>query len=287
VLEFYDRQPFNYYGSVAQQAAAVRSRDPVDSYPVLAPLLVGGQTRVFDVGCGVGWLSNGIALRYRRSVIGIDASVTAIARARAVATTLETDARFEVADLFDHEPDLAAELAISIGVLHHTDDFGRGVRRLFEVFTAPGGHAFLGLYHAYARRPFHEHFTELRSRGLDEDELFARYQRLDRRHDDKTHARSWFRDQVLNPHESHHTLAELLPLLAECGMELVATSINQFAPPGSLAELLEQEKGLERVGRERLAAGRFFPGFFFVLVRKQERLRASARKSLIVAPLDS
>ena len=59
-----------------------------------------------------------------------------------------------------------------------------------------------------------------------EEEMFERYCELDSRFTDETHLRSWFRDQVLHPHETTHTMEEVNEILYENSMELIWSSIE-------------------------------------------------------------
>jgi ubiquinone/menaquinone biosynthesis C-methylase UbiE len=268
VLEFYKELPFNYQESVAQQVKTVKSRNSVLSYAVLADLLKPG-TSVLEIGCGAGWLSNNIAYHYGLHVRAIDFNPVAVERARAVAKSLGVSASFEVADLFLFRPEKPADIVVSIGVLHHTDDCHEAIRRMIDRCVAPGGYAFIGLYHTYGRRPFLAHFEQMQKKGASEDQMFARYCELMPQTTDQTHARSWFRDQVLHPHETQHTLAEMLPLIAECGCDLVSTSINRFEHIESVTDLLEREKTYEDMSKQWLRENRYFPGFFLFLVKKR------------------
>jgi hypothetical protein len=111
----------------------------------------------------------------------------------------------------------------------------------------------------------------MKRQGATEDALFAEYRRLHSQLKDDVFARSWFRDQVLHPHETQHTLAEMLPLIERCGMRLLATSINNFAPIVDLPALLEAEQQLDKASREAIARGEYYPGFFVFLARKDDR----------------
>ncbi|WP_295881129.1 bifunctional 2-polyprenyl-6-hydroxyphenol methylase/3-demethylubiquinol 3-O-methyltransferase UbiG [uncultured Thiohalocapsa sp.] len=267
VLAFYKALPFNYQSSAEDQAAAVRRRNSLEAYPPLKPLLQPG-TRMLEVGCGSGWLSHAAAVHQGADVLGIDFNPVAVERARAVGEALGSAARFEVADLFLFRPDVAFEVVVSLGVLHHTIDCHAALRHVLRHCVARGGHAFIGLYHGPGREPFLRHFRDLRERGATDDELFAAYRALHPSLADDLHARSWFRDQVLHPHETQHTLAELLPLLQAEGTTLVSTSINRFEPIESVDRVLALEEGFRDLARQRLAEGRYFPGFFVFLVQK-------------------
>jgi 2-polyprenyl-3-methyl-5-hydroxy-6-metoxy-1,4-benzoquinol methylase len=267
VLAFYASLPFNQHGSAAAQAASIRRHDAMATYPVLRALLRPG-TQVLDAGCGTGWLANGMRLRHPATVTGVDFNPTAIGFARAVAAELGVDTRFEVGDVFTWQPERRFDLITSIGALHHTGDCHGAIQRIAADLLAPGGHVFIGLYHQHGRAPFLAHFAALRAAGADEATLFAAYRRLHPAITDETHLRSWFRDQVLHPHETQHTVAELLPVLQRAGLTLVTTSLNGFEPITDLPGLLAAEPRQHEVGQQRMQQGRYFPGFFLLLARK-------------------
>jgi 2-polyprenyl-3-methyl-5-hydroxy-6-metoxy-1,4-benzoquinol methylase len=269
VLEFYRQLPFNIQESVDQQVATIRKRNSVTNYPVLADLL-SRDTNLLEVGCGAGWLSNNIAYHYGSRVTAIDFNPVAVERASAVARAMGLPSRFEVADLFLYEPREPADVVASIGVLHHTNDCHGAVRRVCNEFVRPGGYVFIGLYHEYGRRPFLDHFAAMADAGATEEDMFRRYCELMPQTTDETHARSWFRDQVIHPHETQHSLAELLPILEECEVTLERTSINRFEPIGNLDEVLSQEEDYAAISQEWLSKNRYFPGFFLFLGRKAE-----------------
>jgi 2-polyprenyl-3-methyl-5-hydroxy-6-metoxy-1,4-benzoquinol methylase len=267
VLDFYKALPFNQHSTPEAQIEALQRRNPVLNYPMLLPLL-GTHTSVLEVGCGTGWLSNSLALHHGARVTGIDFNARAVGFASRVAEKLRLHTQFAVQDLFTYAPAQPFELVVSLGVLHHTVDCAAAVRKLCRDFVGPGGHALIGLYHRHGRKPFLDHFAALKASGASEAQQFARYRALHSQIQDDTHAESWFRDQVLHPHETQHTLAEMLPLLQETGMSLVSTSLNQFGPIDSMQGLLDSELDAYRLGLHRLEAGQYFPGFFVFLARK-------------------
>jgi SAM-dependent methyltransferase len=246
----------------------IRARDSVAAYPVLLPLLRDGL-KVLEVGCGAGWLSLSLRLHHRCEVVGIDFNPVVIERAREMAKLLRQPVVFEVADLFGYEPKTIADLVVSLGVLHHTGNCKKAVERLCTRFAKPYGHVFIGLYHEPGRRPFLAHFERMKRNGVSEDGMFAEYRRLHSQLKDDVFARSWFRDQVLHPHETQHTLAEMMPILQDCGMELLSTSINRFKPIASVPEVLAMEDSFRAESERALANGEYYPGFFVFLARRK------------------
>jgi 2-polyprenyl-3-methyl-5-hydroxy-6-metoxy-1,4-benzoquinol methylase len=261
VLAFYKALPFNYRASVADHVKSVQRLDVATGYPMLARLLRKGVS-VLEVGCGIGWLSSSMAYRYGCDVTAIDFNPVAVERAREIASAMALPVTFSVADLFLYEPEQPADVVLSFGVLHHTNNCAAALRRCFERFAAPSGHVVVGLNHAFGRKPFLEHFARLQASGASEDQMLAEYGRLHTWITDPTHLMSWFRDQVLHPHETQHTLREIVGVAEEAGFRLVSTSINRFGPVTDLDGLYRAEADYERIGRDRLREGTYFPGFF-------------------------
>lgn len=268
VLSFYRELPFNYRETPQAHAEAIRCTDQLKSYPPLVTVLQ-KNVRLLDVGCGAGWLGLSAAWHYGCDVTALDFNDVVVKRGRAVAHLLGVPVEFVTADLFTYEPDGKFDVVTSVGVLHHTPDCHAAITRICTEFVRPGGYVFIGLYHLYGRRPFLEHFRLMRATGATEEDMLARYRVLHARLRDEVQLRSWFRDQVLHPHETQHTLRELLPTLERAGMALVSTSINGFCPLDDIAQVLASEETLEQVGRERLTQSRYYPGFFVLLARKR------------------
>ena len=266
VLEFYRELPFNYRSTAETVADSIRKNNQIlSAYPDLDTLLQRGQQQVLDVGCGAGWFTNTVAFYYNADVIGLDFNPVAVDRSRKVATCLEVNAQFAVADIFAYETP-PHDIVCSIGVLHHTSDFDRAVRRVLR-WVKPGGHLLLGLYHAYGRAPFLAHFREKRDGGVTEEALLEEFAGLVTL-EDPCHLRSWFRDQVLHPHETSHTLASIHALVSPRGFKLLSTSVNRHQPIENLDALFALEPGLEAVGVKALEEKRYYPGFFTCLFER-------------------
>jgi 2-polyprenyl-3-methyl-5-hydroxy-6-metoxy-1,4-benzoquinol methylase len=268
VLEFYRELPFNYYSSANVDVDRIQKMNSIKSHYVLEPLL-NSSTHVLDVGCGPGRLSNAIAYYYKSKVTGIDFNPVAIQRATEVANLLKQDIRFEVADIFEYESANPFDLVCSVGVLHHTKDCHAALRRIFKNLIKDGGYFYGGLYHLHGRSPFLKHFDDLKQKGLSEDELFENFSELHSNLTDKKHLLSWFRDQVIHPHETQHTLKELCPLFEEANLQLISTSINHFGPTDNPAQLFDMEPGMKSIGDQKLQDKQYYPGFFTFLCQKK------------------
>jgi len=272
VRSFYDAMPFNLHGSVAEAARSIREHDLSQSYPDLHRHLVSGEVRrVLEFGCGAGWLACTVAHHYGAQVTGVDFASKALQRADAVAKALGVGdrVRWVEKDLLAHAPKAPVDLVVSVGVLHHTED-ARAAFAHVQRFVRPGGAVFVGLYHAPGRQPFLKHFRELVAREGERAAL-RRYRELDgvRAGDDEL-VRSWFRDQVLHPHETQHTLRELCEWFADSGLRLCSTSINRFAAIDDERQLFDLEAAYEERARRVLEdEGRYFPGFFTALALRE------------------
>jgi len=273
VLDFYRELPFNFYSNAVDTAKQLlRSNRVKDAYPTLHQHLAGRkQTTMIDVGCGAGWFVNSSAQFYDTQVRGIDLNKLVLKQARSVARLMDNrNAEFTDANVFEYEPGTTFDVVNSLGVLHHTPDCHGAIRRVLK-WVAPGGHLHLGLYHSYGRHPFLVHFKEMQKGGATEQELLDEFAELNPEITDETHMRSWFRDQVLHPHETQHSYEEIEALLREEGFRVERTSINSFGPMPSLEKLIALEKKLAETSKVALTRTRkYFPGFFVVWAKRAE-----------------
>ena len=89
VLEFYKEHPFNYRETIKEHVKAIKCQNSVNAYPELQKLLEKKKTTIFEVGCGVGWLSNALAYHHKCLVIGLDFNPVAIDRANSISRSLK------------------------------------------------------------------------------------------------------------------------------------------------------------------------------------------------------
>ncbi len=271
VLNFYKELPFNCYSNAVDSAVELSRSNRIKAYPVLHRYLRGSPgARVIDVGCGAGWFVNSCARFYGTSAIGMDLNPVVLKQARSVARLMVgcEQVEFIEANVFDFQPDAPFDIVNSLGVLHHTPDCHAAIRRVLQ-WVAPEGYLHLGLYHRHGRKPFLDHFARLRSEGTSVTGLYEEFKRLNPDITDETHMLSWFRDQVLHPHESQHTYEEIQKLLESQGFVVEATSINNFKKLPSPQRLIELEHGFEESSRRALdKQRRYYPGFFVVWARR-------------------
>jgi hypothetical protein len=170
--------------------------------------------------------------------------------------------------VFEFEPERPFDVVNSLGVLHSTPDCHGAIRRVLQ-WIAPDGYFHLGLYHLYGRRPFLQHFADMQAEGANNEELYAEYKRVHHEVKDETHLLSWFRDQVLHPHETQHTYEEMEALLRSEGFVVEGTSINGFKAMPPLETLIEMEKQCEAISEKAIKQrNRYYPGFFSVWARR-------------------
>ena len=162
-------------------------------------------------------------------------------------------------------------LVISNGVLHHTSNPKLGFETLLKL-VKKGGFIVIGLYHRYGRI-----WNDLR-RSV----FYAtgdRFKFLDARTRQagigERKRQAWFMDQYKNPHESKHTIEEVLGWFDQAGVEFI-NSIPKCVPSGSPAEdkLFEPKSRGTFIGRlamelSMMVTGAAEGGFFIMIGRKK------------------
>lgn len=284
VRAFYEELPFNYAESVAEQAEALQAHNQVSIYRPLDAVLKSapGTFRVLDVGCGAGWFVNTVARWYGHQVVGVDLCPRPLQRARETAEAVGVSAqvRFEEVNFLEPPDWLRNErfdVVNSLGAMHHMADCEKAVR-IAARLVRPGGWFHVGLYHRYGRAPLLHHFQDVTTawRGATDDftrrgiEMagLASWKSLQDGPYSDTFLMSWFRDQVLHPHETQWTLGELLTWFKQEGIAPHSTSLNHFSPDPDWSRVIAAEPEQADIARARLRERRYFPGFFTLLGRR-------------------
>ena len=209
VRNFYETLPFNIYGDLDTAVERVKKTNLFKIYPVLKNVFEKHEIKnIIDFGCGGGWLINSLAYNNYPNVYGLDLSKATLKYASDVSKKLKLKTTLINSNIFEFETNLKFDLLISLGALHHTNNCLKALNHICK-FGSDKSFIFLGLYHKYGRKPFLDFVRKLN--GMSEQEKFRKYKQLHKLTDEK-HLYSWFRDQVLHPHESLHDLDEVLSI---------------------------------------------------------------------------
>ena len=267
ILNFYQELPFNVYESPSEGSEKINQNNVFDAYPVLKDIFENNKiNNIIDVGCGGGWFINSLSSMFpKKYILGIDFNKVAIDYAIEVAKIKKLRSNFLVRDIFEYTTNIKFDFVSSIGVLHHTHDCIGGIKKITE-FCSESSFLFIGLYHKYGRKPFLDFVKDMEN--LTDDEKFEKYKKLHKL-TSETHLKSWFRDQVLIPHETQHTYEEISKILNLKNFKILSTSINKFQSYESDKEIVELEKNLYKIGLEQLKNFNYYPGFFIILARKK------------------
>ena len=268
VLHFYEKLPFNIYGDLNTAVDQIKKWDPLIVYPELNKIINNyKKTKIVDFGCGGGWLVNSMSYHHKDKVeiTGIDFNPKVIEYANKIKDLCNLDSKFFTSDIFEFKSSEKFDLVISLGVLHHTNNCHEAIRYITS-FNDQNSYLFLGLYHKYGREPFLNYFKNMKNQS--DDYKFKEYKKLHKNITDEKKMYSWFRDQVLHPHETQHTFEEISTLLIKLGYSIKSTSINKFDNINDLKDIYELEKACYEISIKKIQDNEYYPGFFIVIGKK-------------------
>jgi carbamoyltransferase len=229
VKAFYEKTPFPNYDDVDNQRALIE-KARAGTFARLLNEQIPYGARVLEVGCGTGQLTNFLAIA-RRSVLGVDVCLNSLRLAHAFKTTHGLErATFAQMNLF--RPALKHaffDVVISNGVLHHTSDCRLAFHTISRL-VKPGGYLVVGLYSAYSRKLHAARRAVVRFTGLTSPWLDPHFKKIGA----EGKREAWFQDQYHHPHETSHTIDEVLGWMKEDGFDFV-NSIPKPAPGPVLA----------------------------------------------------
>jgi SAM-dependent methyltransferase len=216
VQQFYEKTPFPNYDDLDNPRALLeKARSGL--FARLLNEQIPYNARVVEIGCGTGQLTNFLSIAHR-SVIGVDVCLNSLRLAEGFRSRHHLSrATFAQMNLF--RPGLRDgffDYVISNGVLHHTSDCRAAFRRVSRL-AKPGGHLVIGLYSAFSRQVHKARVALFRWTGLAGGWLDPHFKKMSSA--DKREA--WFQDQYCHPHETCHTLDEVLGWMEEDGVEFV------------------------------------------------------------------
>jgi len=207
VRAFYEETPFpNYDDLDSRESLASKSREGLFAAALEEQLPDGAI--VLEAGCGTGQLTNFLGLSWRHRVLGGDVCINSLRLANGFRERYRiANAAFLQMNLF-RPPfrDGSIDVVICNGVLHHTRDARAGFEVLLRK-VKPGGLILIGLYNSYARLP-----TLWRRWAFEQfgPTLYFLDPRLTSARMNEGRWRAWFRDQYRHPHETRHSIDEVL-----------------------------------------------------------------------------
>ena len=222
VADFYDKYPFPGYDITKYNFKDDLFKN-ANAYARALDMQIPLDASVADLGCGTGQLACLLAAKGRR-VFGGDFSPASLDAARALKDKLHLDtltlAPLDLLNLEDAPGTF--DYVFCNGVLHHTNDPYGGFVNLVK-FTHPGSHVTVGLYNAYGRLALEvqRRWVNWRHGGQQEVKRAFIQDMLEKEEADPWKQDTWYADQYQHPHESVHTVGELLGWYAEHGIDYV------------------------------------------------------------------
>jgi SAM-dependent methyltransferase len=270
VKAFYEETPFpNYDGLDTRHSLRVKATKSI--FGRMLDQQISHSAKILEVGCGTGQMTNFLGMGFGRVAVGADVCVNSLGLAKNFRDCFSiNNAHFVQANLF--RPPFAPEsfdVVISNGVLHHTGDCAGGFRAI-AALVKPGGAVAVGLYNRLGRLPT----LWLRA-------MIARFGQsaavLDHRlrgRGEVARREAWYMDQYQHPHETRHSMGELLGWFDNAGFDFTASiptiGDTEFNEDIAMFEPRPAGTRLDRLASELemlLTAGR--DGGLFVMIGRK------------------
>lgn len=232
VQSFYNRTPFPDYELNRFNTKEILK---LSAYP-FAKILdrsIPEDASVIDVGTGTGQLSAYLSLR-RKNVWGIDFSKSSLSKAEELKQKLGLESlHLKNVDILDSQAieniGMKFDYVLSLGILHHTGNAYKGFKNILNLAKSRG-YVAIGLYNKYGRMP-------LKVRILLTKTIFKNNQKIKdyfikmqiENIEDVERARGWWNDQYLHPHETSHTVGEVLEWFKKNNIEYLQ-SVPSLTP---------------------------------------------------------
>lgn len=217
VRSFYEENPFPSYEGLEEFGELV-GKGYQNPFTVKLLKSIGYNKLILECGCGTGQLTHFLQLN-NNEILGIDLSLSSLSLAlehkRRNQLTRSSFAQMNIFQLA--VKDEAFDVVISHGVLHHTFDARRAFAKIARK-VKPGGVIIVGLYNYFARIP-----TWMRAKVIGifgpQIDFVVRSRIYDARKAD-----IWIKDQYYNPHETWHSLDDVLQWFRENDIEFLNAS---------------------------------------------------------------
>jgi SAM-dependent methyltransferase len=271
VKNFYEETPFpNYDGLDTRDSLRTKARESVATQ--LLNDQIPSAARILEVGCGTGQMTNFLAMAWGRTVIGSDICLSSLKLAVGFRDRFAiNNAHFVQMNLFDpFFREHAFDVVISNGVLHHTGDAASAFRSI-QRLVKPGGYIVIGLYNWLGRLPT----LWLRSLVQTFGDFAALLDSRMRREHDVPRRRAWLMDQYRHPHETKHSIDEVLGWFDQAGFDFTSCiptiGDTEFTQVTKLFEPHAKGAYLDRLSTEieMLLSGGVDGGLYIMIGRKR------------------
>jgi len=273
IKSFYEQTPFPNYDGF-DSSLSLREKASRGVFASLLDEQIPFGSRVLEVGCGTGQLSNFLGMSWGRNIFAADACLNSLKLAEAFRKANQIKGvAFLQMNLFRpvFKPQ-SFDFVICNGVLHHTSDPFLGFQTIAKL-VKPGGVILIGLYNKYSRLVTDFVRLALRISG---DRLQFLDPRLRDKNADKIRRHTWFMDRFKNPHESKHSIAEVQNWFEDSGFDFLNSIPKATGEAFSQAEKLFEPhpKGSKFQqfavqSRELLKGGR--DGGLFVMIGRRTK----------------
>lgn len=270
---FYEENPFPGYEDIDSDRS-LRQKAEKGIFARLLDEQIPHGAKILEVGCGTGQLSNFLGLTWGRTVFATDICLNSLKMGQEFLRKNEiTDIAFLQMNLF--RPVFCPEtfdLVICNGVLHHTSDPLAGFKSIAKL-VKKGGFIVVGLYNRFGRIPTDFRRFIFRISG-------NHFRSLDTRLRDRSlsdlRKQIWFMDQYKNPHESKHTIGEVLSWFDQTNIEFInsvpkATAFTPFSSGEELFKVNPRGTAVDHFVTQlgMLVSGGKEGGFFIMIGRKK------------------
>jgi 2-polyprenyl-3-methyl-5-hydroxy-6-metoxy-1,4-benzoquinol methylase len=273
VKSFYEEHPFPNYEGLEEFGELV-SKGSQNAFSANLLKAIGYNKTVLECGCGTGQLSHFLQLN-NNHVLGVDMSLSslrlAIEHKHQNGLARSGFAQMNIFNLA--VKDASFDVVISHGVLHHTFN----ARRAFGVIARkakPGGVVMVGLYNSYARIPSWVRSKIILVTGSNIDYVVRN------RIKDRRKAEIWIKDQYYNPHETWHSIGEVLKWFDEndieylnCSPAILGTDGEDIEAAGTLFEQTRPGTSYQRLVTQLSWIGTIArEGALFDVIGRKKRL---------------
>jgi SAM-dependent methyltransferase len=218
VKEFYEETPFpNYDGLDTRDSLRAKARGGV--FARLLDEQISHNATILEIGCGTGQMTNFLGMGWGRTVIGADLCMNSLKLAKDFRDRFSiNNTHFVQINLFKPPfPDASFDVVLSNGVLHHTSDCPNAFRTIARL-VKPGGFVIVGLYNWLGRLATLWRRAIIDKVGL-AGALLDRGLRADR---ESVRREAWFMDQYKHPHETRHSIDEVLAWFDDAGCDFMS-----------------------------------------------------------------